>query len=53
MSQGLYKIVENFAVSNVFGVDLIDSRTGEITKLLIGGRAPLEQLKTKIQELLR
>jgi hypothetical protein len=53
MSQGLYKIVENCAVSNVFGVDLIDSRTGEITKPLIGGRTPLEQLKTKIRELLR
>ena len=53
MSQGLYKIVENFAVSNVFGVDLIDGRTGEITKPPIGGRAPLEQLKTKIRELLK
>jgi hypothetical protein len=53
MSQGLYKIVENFAVSNMFGVDLFDSRTGEISKPLIGGRAPLEQLKTKIRELVR
>jgi len=53
MNQGLYKIVENVAVSTVFGVDLLDSKTGEITKPLIGGRAPLEQLKTKIRELLR
>jgi hypothetical protein len=53
MNQGLYKIVEDFAVSNVFGVDLLDSKTGEITKPLIGGRAPLEQLKTKIWELTR
>jgi hypothetical protein len=53
MNQGLYEIVEDFAVSNVFGVDLFDSKTGEITKSLVGGRAPLEQLKTKIRELLR
>jgi len=52
MNQGLYEIVEDFAVSNVFGVDLVDSKTGEITRPLIGGRAPLEQLKTKIRELL-
>jgi hypothetical protein len=53
MNQGLYEIVEDFAVSNVFGVDLFDSKTGEISKPLIGGRAPLEQLKTKIRELLQ
>jgi hypothetical protein len=53
MNQGLYEITEGFAVSNVFGVDLIDGKTGEVTKPLIGGRAPLEQLKTKIRELLR
>ena len=53
MNQGLYEIIDDFAVSNVFGVDLIDSKTGEITKPLIGGRAPLEQLKTQIRELIR
>jgi hypothetical protein len=53
MNQGLYEIVEDYAVSNVFGVDLFDSKTGEITKPLIGGRAPFEQLKTKIRELLQ
>jgi hypothetical protein len=53
MNQGLYQIDENFAVSNLFGVDLFDSKTGEITHPLISGRAPLEQLKTKIRELVR
>ena len=53
MGQGVYEVIDDFAVSNVFGVDLFDSKTGEITKPLIGGRAPLEQLKTKIRELLR
>jgi hypothetical protein len=53
MNQGLYEIVEDFAVSNLSGVDLFDSKTGEITKPLVGGRAPLEQLKTKIRELLQ
>jgi len=53
MNQGLYEIIDDFAVSNVFGVDLFDSKTGEITKPLIGGRAPLEQLKTQIRELIR
>jgi hypothetical protein len=53
MNQGLYEIVEDVAVSNVFGVDLFDSKTGQITKPLVGGRTPLEQLKTQIRELLR
>ena len=53
MSQGVYEIIDNLAVSNVFGLDLFDSKTGEITKPLIGGRAPLGQLKTKIRELVR
>jgi hypothetical protein len=53
MNQGLYRIVEDSAVSNVFGMDLLDSGTGKITKPLTDVRAPLEQLKTKIRELLR
>jgi hypothetical protein len=53
MSQGLYEVVEDYAISNVFGVDLFDNQTGQITKPLIGGRAPLEEFKTKIRELLR
>jgi hypothetical protein len=53
MNQGLYEIVDDFAVSNLFGADLFDSKTGELTKPLIGGRAPLEQLKTRIRELAR
>jgi len=53
MNQGLYRIVEDSAVSNVLGMDLLDSKTGEISKPLIDIRAPLEQLKTRIRELLR
>jgi hypothetical protein len=53
MNQGLYEIVEDVAVSSVFGVDLVDSKTGEITKPLAGRRAPVEELKTRIRELLR
>lgn len=53
MSQGLYEIVDGYAVSNVFGVDLLDSKTGAITRPLIGNRAPLEQLKAKIREFIR
>jgi hypothetical protein len=53
MNQGLYEVSNDFAVSNVFGVDLFDSKTGEITRPLVAGRAPLEQLKTKIRELVR
>jgi hypothetical protein len=53
MNQGLYKIIDDVAVSNVFGVDLFDSKTGEISKPVAGGRAPLEQLKSKIRELVR
>jgi hypothetical protein len=53
MNQGLYRIVEDSAVSNMSGTDLLDSKTGEITKPLIDVHAPLEQLKTKIRELLR
>jgi hypothetical protein len=53
MNQGLYQIIEDFAVSNVFGVDLFDSTTGKITKPLISGRTPLKELKTKIRDLVR
>jgi len=53
MNQGLYEIVGNFAVSNLSGMDLFDSKTGETTKPLMGGRFSLEQLKTKIRELLQ
>jgi hypothetical protein len=53
MNQGLYEIKEEFAVSRVTDVDLVDSKTGEITKPLAGVQAPLEQLKTRIRELLR
>jgi hypothetical protein len=53
MNQGLYRIVEDSAVSNSSGLDLLDTKTGEITKPRIGVRAPLEQLKTRIRELIR
>ncbi len=53
MNQGLYEVIEDFAVSNVFGVDLFDSKTGKITRPLIGGRTPLEELKTRIRGLVR
>ena len=53
MNQGLYEIKQDVAVSERHGMDLLDSKTGEMTKPLISVRAPLEQLKTKIRELLR
>ena len=53
MNQGFYRIVQDSAVSDASGMDLLDSKTGEITKPSIGVRAPLEQLKTRIRELLR
>jgi hypothetical protein len=53
MNQGLYRIVQDSAVSDASGMDLFDRETGETTKPLIGVRAPLEQLKTRIRELLR
>ena len=53
MNQGLYEIIDNVAVANLLGVDMLDTKTGEITRPLIGGRAPLDQLKTKIRELLK
>jgi hypothetical protein len=53
MNQGLYQIVADSAVSSPSGMELLDSKTGEITKSLKGVRAPLEQLKTRIRELLR
>lgn len=52
MSQGIYEITEDVAVSDVSGVDMIDGKTGEITKRA-NVRAPLEQLKTRIRELVR
>jgi hypothetical protein len=53
MNQGLYEIKEDVAISERHGVDLLDSKTGEVTKPQVSVRAPLEQLKTKIRELLR
>ena len=53
MNQGLYRIVEDSAVSDVSGIDLLDSKTGKITKPPVDVRAPLEQLKIRIRELLR
>lgn len=53
MNQGLYEIVEGSAVSSGIGMELLDTTTGKITKPVANVRAPLEQLKTRIRELLR
>lgn len=52
-NQGKYEIHDNFAVTNVSGMTLVDPRTGQLSDAGFAAKAPLETFKTKIRELLR
>lgn len=51
LNQGRYVIDEDFAVSNVSGVDLVSPKTGLVTGASIVRRVGLEEFKAKIREL--
>ena len=53
MNQGKYDVADDFAVSNVSGVDVFNPKTGRIETPVFVERLPVESLKAKIRELLR
>jgi hypothetical protein len=53
LNQGKYDIVNDFAVANVTGLAILDSRTGRISEAGFVEKAPLESFKARIRELVR
>lgn len=53
LNQGKYDIVENYAVSHVSGVSVLDPRTGRMSEAGFVDKAPVDQFKAKIRELMR
>ena len=53
MNQGHYIIVENFAISNISGVDLLNPKTGIVSGASTVRKVALEAFKEKIRELVR
>jgi len=53
LNQGKYDIVNDFAVANVTGLAILDSKTGRISEAGFVEKAPLESFKARIRELVR
>ncbi len=53
LNQGKYDIVDNYAVSHVSGVNVLDPKTGLMSEAGFVEKAPLETFKAKIRELMR
>ena len=53
LNQGRYVIVEDFAISNVSGVDLLNPKTGIVSGASTVRKVALEEFKEKIRELVR
>jgi hypothetical protein len=53
LNQGKYDIVNDFAVANVTGLAILDSRTGRMSESGFVEKAPLESFKARIRELVR
>ena len=53
MNQGRYVIVEDFAISNVSGVDLMNPKTGLVSGASVVKKVGLAEFKTQIRELAR
>jgi hypothetical protein len=53
MNQGKYRIVDETAIAQVTGVQLVDSRTGRVLPSGFTERAPLDSIKSRIRELMR
>ena len=51
LNQRRYVIEEDFAISNVSGVDLLSTKTGIVTGASFVRRVGLEEFKQKIREL--
>lgn len=52
-NQGKYEIIDDFAVSNVSGLTIVDPKTGQLTDAGFVAKAPLETFKSKIRSLVR
>ncbi len=53
MSQGKYQILDDFVVSNLTGMNLVDPKTGESARPLFVESATLAGFKRRIQELVQ
>ncbi len=53
LNQGKYEISNDFAVSNVSGIDVYNPKTGRIETPAFVDRAPIESFKAKIRELVK
>jgi hypothetical protein len=53
LSQGKYDVVNEIAVANVAGMDLVDPQTGKILPTAFAERAPVDAFKAKIRELVK
>ena len=53
LNQGKYVVVEDSAISNISGVDLLNPKTGLLSGASVVNRVPLEEFKDKIRELVR
>ena len=53
LGQGKYDVIDEVAVSNVSGMDLIDPKTGKVLPTAFAERAPVDALKSKIRELVK
>lgn len=53
MNQGRYVIAENYAVSNLSGVDLMNPKNGVVTGMSRVRRVQVEEFKDRIRELVR
>jgi hypothetical protein len=53
LNQGKYEVIDDFAISNVSGVSLVDVKTRQVIDGPLINREPLESLKSRIRELAR
>ena len=53
LGQGKYDVVNEVAVSNVAGIDLVDPKTGRVLPNAFAESAPVDTLKAKIRELVK
>jgi hypothetical protein len=53
MNQGKYEVADDFAVSNVSGIEVFNPKTGQIETPAFVDRAPIESFKAKIRGLVK
>jgi hypothetical protein len=53
LNQGKYDIVQDYAVSRVWGVTVVDAKTGKMSDGGFVSKAPVDAFKAKIREMMR